>query len=427
MPGAATALVKRSFRHQVLMRRGLIFALVSVSMLCGLLRAADEPKNATSSQSDSQAQAAPSTGSPAVQTASDTSPLESYQQINDAWTKQLEQIAQLEIQGAEPLIRSDLYQQWKAATISAREILPKLKAAAEKAYAADSSKREAADLLYAMTVDDLRNDNYEDALELCNFLIEHKYPDKKVYLVAASAAIPTMHLEEAKKYLQVAAAEFPKSAPDIQQSLAYIAAYEPIWAKEQKLREAEAKADDLPRVKLHTSQGDIVLELFENEAPNTVANFISLVEKGFYDGVQFHRVLPNFMAQTGDPLSKDPANNADKIGSGNPGYFIADECNQPNHRDHFRGSVSMAHSSAPDSNGSQFFINFVPTPHLDGKHTVFGRVIDGIDVLAKIQRIDPEKQRERKSDLQPDTIIKAEVLRKRDHPYEPKTLPLKTG
>ena len=110
------------------------------------------------------------------------------------------------------------------------------------------------------------------------------------------------------------------------------------WAKEQQLRQAEAKADDLPRVLLKTSQGDIEVELFENEAPNHVANFITLVEKGFYDGLTFHRVLPGFMAQGGDPKGD---------GTGGPGYEIPAEFRKPNHRLHFRGSLSMARAQTP--------------------------------------------------------------------------------
>ena len=147
-------------------------------------------------------------------------------------------------------------------------------------------------------------------------------------------------------------------------------------------------------------------ELFENEAPNTVANFISLVEKGFYDGLTFHRVLPGFMAQGGCPNG---------TGTGGPGYSIPCECYQENHRLHFRGSLSMAHAGR-DTGGSQFFLTFRPTKQLDGKHTVFGRVIKGMDVLPQIQRRDPESP----NPPTPDKIIEAKVLRKRDHPYEPK-------
>ncbi|HEY1066607.1 MAG TPA: peptidylprolyl isomerase [Pirellulales bacterium] len=180
-----------------------------------------------------------------------------------------------------------------------------------------------------------------------------------------------------------------------------------ISQEEQAVRAAEAKADDLPRVKLSTSKGDMVLELYENEAPNTVANFISLVDKGFYDGVKFHRVLEDFMAQGGDPTG---------TGAGGPGYKIACECYAENARKHFPATLSMAHAGR-DTGGSQFFITFTKTSFLDGKHTVFGRVIEGQDVLAKIQRIDPSRPR---PGVTADTITKATVIRKRDHEYKPK-------
>ncbi|MBI3469381.1 MAG: peptidylprolyl isomerase [Planctomycetes bacterium] len=177
---------------------------------------------------------------------------------------------------------------------------------------------------------------------------------------------------------------------------------------ELPIRKQEAQADDLPRVLLKTSKGDITIELFENEAPNTVANFISLVEKGFYNGLTFHRVLENFMAQGGDPKGD---------GSGGPGYTIPDEHTLPNHRKHFAGSLSMAKTGAPNSGGSQFFLCFTNTDHLDGMHTVFGRVIQGMDVLPKLQRIDPEAEPK----PTPDKILEAKVLRKREHEYQPKT------
>ena len=183
--------------------------------------------------------------------------------------------------------------------------------------------------------------------------------------------------------------------------------YKKAWAKEQEIRAKEAKANDLPRVKLKTDKGDIVVELFENEAPIATANFISLVEKGFYDGLGFHRVLKGFMAQGGCP---------DGTGAGGPGYNIPCECYKPEARKHFRGSLSMAHAGR-DTGGSQFFLTFVPTTFLDGRHTAFGRVIEGIDVLANIRERDPSNP---KAMLPPpDKIIKAEVIRKRDHEYKP--------
>ena len=151
---------------------------------------------------------------------------------------------------------------------------------------------------------------------------------------------------------------------DATQLRAEVNKYVEYWKREQELRQKEAAADDLPRVKLTTTKGDIVLELFENEAPETVGNFINLVEKGFYKDLTFHRVIAGFMAQGGCPEGD---------GTGGPGYSIYDECGKPDARMHFRGSISMAKTNAPNSGGSQFFICFRPTPNLNGIHTVFGR------------------------------------------------------
>ncbi|MBT6641677.1 MAG: peptidylprolyl isomerase [Planctomycetaceae bacterium] len=172
------------------------------------------------------------------------------------------------------------------------------------------------------------------------------------------------------------------------------------------IRASEKNEDDLPRVKIETTKGTIVVELFENEAPNTVANFVSLVESHFYDGTPFHRVIPGFMAQGGDPTG---------TGTSGPGYTIACECDLPNARKHFLGSLSMAHAGK-DTGGSQFFLTFAPTEHLDGRHTVFGRVIEGFDILPKITRTEGPQARPSK-----DKILKAEIIRKRDHEYKPKT------
>jgi cyclophilin family peptidyl-prolyl cis-trans isomerase len=221
--------------------------------------------------------------------------------------------------------------------------------------------------------------------------------------VAGSAAFALHQFDKAEAYFQQAR-DANALAGEAVQLASVVEEYKQLWEAEQQLRQQEAQADDLPRVKLTTNKGEIVIELFENQAPNTVANFITLVEQEFYDGLTFHRVLPHFMAQGGDP-------NGD--GSGGPGYEIPDEHRQANARMHFRGSLSMAKTAQPDTAGSQFFLTFLPTAHLNGKHTVFGRVIEGMEVLKEIQRRDPEDP----SAPEPDKIVKAEVLRKRDHEY----------
>lgn len=135
-------------------------------------------------------------------------------------------------------------------------------------------------------------------------------------------------------------------------------------------------------VTLHTSKGAITFELYREQAPITTANFLHLATTGFYDGVVFHRVIENFMAQVGDPLSKDPSKKA-LWGTSGPGYTIPDEFD-PQLKHDAKGIVSMANTGQPSTGGSQFFITHEPTPWLDGKHTIFGRVTAGLDVLDSI-------------------------------------------
>ncbi|NOZ69590.1 MAG: peptidylprolyl isomerase [Deferribacteres bacterium] len=130
---------------------------------------------------------------------------------------------------------------------------------------------------------------------------------------------------------------------------------------------------------IETRFGNIKLRFFPDVAPNHVNNFIELARKGFYDGTVFHRIIPGFMIQGGDPNSKGP--DRAKYGTGNPGYTLKAEFNN---RPHKRGTLSMARSSDPDSAGSQFFICVADAPYLDGKYTVFGEVVSGMDVVDRI-------------------------------------------
>lgn len=285
---------------------------------------------------------------------------------------------------------------------------------AEAAFVAKPNENEeVSKFVLALLINDVGRDDYESALRLGRVLAEHKIDNKLAFNYAGIAAFCTSNFTEAQEYLEIAEASATidgvgnEYLKEIKKNK-----YQEKWDHELEVRAKEAEADDLPRVKFHTTKGDIVLELFENEAPNTVANFINLVEKGFYSDVAFHRVLPAFMAQGGDPQGD---------GTGGPGYCIPCECFEPNHRLHFRGSLSMAKQERRDTGGSQFFLNFKPTMHLDGKHTVFGRVIEGLEVLNALQRRDPTMA----GQPDPDKIIEATVLRKREHDYVPETLPEK--
>lgn len=182
------------------------------------------------------------------------------------------------------------------------------------------------------------------------------------------------------------------------------------------LRHTEAKQNDLPRVRISTTQGNIVLELYENEAPDTVGNFISLVESGYYTDRLFHRVIDGFMAQGGGFKLQDGV----EVDGNGPGYAIPCECDSPEKRLHFTNCISMAHAGT-NTGGSQFFLTLSRTDMLDGRHTCFGRIIEGMDVLAAIKKTHiPMPQAEQPiEDVQKDKIISAKVIRKRGHEYKP--------
>jgi cyclophilin family peptidyl-prolyl cis-trans isomerase len=131
---------------------------------------------------------------------------------------------------------------------------------------------------------------------------------------------------------------------------------------------------------IETEKGNLVIELFVKDVPRTVNNFVFLATQGYYDGTTFHRVIPDFMAQGGDPTG---------TGAGTPGYRFEDEFTA--HKN-VAGALSMA-NSGPNTNGGQFFITYVATPWLDGKHTVFGQLIEGMDVLKKLTPRDPQSAR----------------------------------
>lgn len=149
------------------------------------------------------------------------------------------------------------------------------------------------------------------------------------------------------------------------------------------------------RAVLETSKGRMVVDLFDDAAPRTVNNFVFLAINRFYDGVKFHRVLDDFMAQTGDPTG---------TGRGGPGYSFEDELNPELSHD-AAGVLSMA-NAGPNTNGSQFFITFGATPWLDGRHAVFGRLLEGQDVLESLERVDPGKP----GRSEPDVIESVTIL-----------------
>ena len=161
----------------------------------------------------------------------------------------------------------------------------------------------------------------------------------------------------------------------------------------------EMQIDPKKKYKAHmeTDKGTMVIELFADKTPKTVNNFVFLAREGYYDGVIFHRVIANFMVQGGDPTG---------TGSGGPGYKFADEFH-PNLKHDKQGVLSMA-NAGPGTNGSQFFITHLATPHLNNRHTVFGQVVDGLDVLMSIPPRDPNNSSAPAVKIQSVTIEESE-------------------
>ncbi|MEX2501261.1 MAG: peptidylprolyl isomerase [Trueperaceae bacterium] len=176
--------------------------------------------------------------------------------------------------------------------------------------------------------------------------------------------------------------------------------HEPVPPHEQRTTEFRSAEQVLEpgrdyRAVLRTSAGTMSIDLFQDRAPATVNNFVFLALHRFYDGVPFHRVLDDFMAQTGDPTG---------TGRGGPGYRFDDEFH-PELRHDAPGTLSMA-NAGPGTNGSQFFLTFAATPWLDDKHAVFGRVVGGLEVLDTIARVDPS----RPGGATPDTIEELRIV-----------------
>ncbi|MGQ9505823.1 MAG: peptidylprolyl isomerase [Thermogutta sp.] len=328
----------------------------------------------------------------------------------DAWIRLLEQIQEIRVKypNANPAEMAQLREKYEQLMGEAEKQLPSLIAAAEAAFDEHpQTEGDLVDLLIEVALDQSEQGPFQKGLALAEKLIKNRVKSPVVYLAAGRAAFALEDFAKAAGYFKkISEAGIQDDQVKALENAANF--YSQQWPVEQQKRQAEAKADDLPRVLFKTTKGDILLELFENEAPNTVANFITLVEQGFYNGLTFHRVIPGFVAQGGCPKGD---------GTGGPGYQIADECTGPNARLHFRGSLSMA-NAGPNTNGSQFFITYAPASHLNGKHTVFGRVISGMDVVEKLQQRNPQSA----NPPEPDKILSATVVRKRPHPYTVKKL-----
>ena len=175
--------------------------------------------------------------------------------------------------------------------------------------------------------------------------------------------------------------------------------------RNKKFTKEEIKKMSETKAVIETKLGNIELKFFPDVAPNHVNNFIELARKGFYDGTTFHRVIPGFMIQGGDPNSKNP--DRSKHGQGDPGYKVKAEFNDKPHK---RGTLSMARAGHPDSAGSQFFICVADSPFLDKQYTVFGEVVSGMDLVDKIVN----QPRDRSDNPNDRVEMKVKILEKQE-------------
>jgi cyclophilin family peptidyl-prolyl cis-trans isomerase len=256
-----------------------------------------------------------------------------------------------------------------------------------------------ADLMYD-------NGNVDEVYAYCADLIKNNFQSLLLYDLAAASAYCTDRIGEAAEYYEKAREKKQYLRSALVTTREHLQLAKEAWEKEKPIREAEAAADDLPRVKLETEVGDIVVELFENEAPETVANYISLVESGYYDNTDFFGIVVTAEFFLG---SKNGSLNSD------PGYHIYCEADKPNRRFPFRGALSMF-VPAKDQGGSVYTMTMRAAPNKDGSFTTFGRVIEGFDVFPKIAKYN---NREPMPGLETTKIRKVTVVRKRDHEYKP--------
>jgi len=318
--------------------------------------------------------------------------------------------------------RDSKLQEWQKVSQAAREASQQFRKAAIDLYRSEPQRYSTVgDLLFGMLKEECEADRFEGMNEVGKVLVELKYPNPDLDGIAGLAAFGEHDFEFSEQCLRRAMQTGVDTAvpPQVMQSIEQL---KEDWKKELELRTAEARADDLPRVRISTTKGVIVLELFEDDAPETVANFLYLVKNGFYDGRPIFRVLKHFVAQTGCERGD---------GSGSAGYTVRGEMKSPRARKHFRGSVAVALGSDPvtqatdyDSGSAQFFFDLLASPPMNGEYCVFGRVIEGMEVLGELTKIDLSSKdaKEEYAGVNPDSMVRVEVVRQRNSSYIPKPL-----
>ena len=303
---------------------------------------------------------------------------------------------------------ADLRKNWHAKIAEGDKILQNLRISGLDKYSKlEKPDKDIGEFLIAMANKDVADQQYETAATAFNTVFDSGLALKDTNLNGAGvASFCTNDFARAERYFRRAdelnVLGQSKMGPAM---LGKIDEMKAAWNREQLLRQLELASDDLPKLRLVTNQGEMVAELFENDVPNTVANFIALAENGFFDGHFFFEVN-EYVASTGSPTGN---------GKGGPGYSIENEATPQRFRGHFRGSLTTIVDDQGLA-GSKFSICNLPMPTFDGKSTCFGRVISGMEVLGKLKIPSGEAVEEEDAPK----LIRVEVISKRDHDYQPK-------
>lgn len=260
----------------------------------------------------------------------------------------------------------------------------------------------------------LNDGNSLKAYEIGQQLLEVLPNNENVQKTTARAAIRINRFEEAAKLAATVGTGFYEGMDQFDASMfERLPDLQAKYNRELELQAKDKKADNLPQVRFETSQGDIVVELFVNQAPSTVANFLNLVEEKKYDGMTFNMVVKDMIALSGQ-LYKD--------GKYSPTpYTIVDECERDDARTHFFGTLSIARNDQPNSGYMHFYMCYLPMTQMDGRRTVFGRIISGHEAFEKLAITHVSNDDNTQTplmDVRPDYIIKAEVIRKPENDYK---------
>ena len=315
----------------------------------------------------------------------------------------------------------EVRKEWEQLKAECQTQMDKLAEVATKLFdAQEKPSPELAELVARVQEKALRDGFPSEAFRLGKKMIA-VYPDmKKSEMVTALAAIKINEFDFAKKYYDENNGAIEAIEPEYSKLFGSIENLVTQFERERQFREQDAKKE-LPLVTIETNRGVVKIELFEDQAPGTVANFISLVEQGFYDDLIFHWVLKSFAAETGVYTRRRTSSGVDV------NYFIVDEFDREDVRHHFRGSLSLIKSEAANTGNERFVICLEPVPLLDGKRTVFGRVVEGMEVMDGIThtyQLSEEGEPEPIPEVHPDYIVKTTVTRKRaDSEYKINKVP----